>query len=477
MNRINSIDTMLDEININQEKGIFIVPQKIEKDLEKLLDRRIKVAELPLIVEEETYYKHGLGVKLGYEDERGAINHLIQYGLIRFDETDGIKKPLNTLSIAQVVSWIYQTQIQKILTSENEFNSPKFKSIKPENQIKILFNAYTGSHWFERFRKKFTKRAQTQDPRIVKEWDNISRIDFIRNYLTSNPRFLEPIKTLSEKGLLIPKNGKFIPSSRKNQLNTRGLGQLISLLYDKPLNEVFEPGNNPAARNLATRFLQIKVPQEIEKLDLVADKEYSLSKSAKLTQIPYDSLHNAVTNGLIPSGISPTEYYVIKGTDLAIYSISRQIKPGMKHSDLAELFGLETINLEDFGILVHESISRDHHVYPLFDTVVSIARAYLNQAKIREKRKIESINRNSIYIEVNNTSYQMTPFAQKRYRQEYNLPSFDSLCFEHIQEELATPIKFAPNLIITKELEIELDKTLITNVKIRKFETSYKEAI
>ena len=121
---------IVDELNLEQRTGIFEVPEVIESDtgIKRWRNKLLKtLGEVPLVVQEESYYRWGVRTKLR-SSNKFICDKISHYGLLRplegsdFSYHVNHREPVSTLSIAQFISWVVQKPIEQILFSEEEFH-------------------------------------------------------------------------------------------------------------------------------------------------------------------------------------------------------------------------------------------------------------------------------------------------------------------------------------------------------------------
>src|SRR3989344_1562617 len=100
------LESVLEEIDINQSEGIFDVPNRIKTDrlLKRWIDKFIPQSDyIPLVVEDELYSVHSIQNKLGLTTNE-ILRKLISSELLRYDQRISSISPINTLSLAQIIS-------------------------------------------------------------------------------------------------------------------------------------------------------------------------------------------------------------------------------------------------------------------------------------------------------------------------------------------------------------------------------------
>jgi len=429
-----AIESVIDRLNIEQREGIFQVPEVVTEDLgiKGWLKRRQE--QPPVVIEEEAHYKQGIEAKL--RASVMIITHkLARLGLIRprnnedFTYKQPDKIPISTLSLAQTVSWMHQTPIEEILISEQALQE-QISGKNPAERVKILFHAYIGCHWFEHFRKKQQRLAETLDPPKVRLWQRISMEDLADWFLSPN-RQGTSLRMLYEKGFITPRNnGRFRTKSMYNIVDPVGLAQLIALLYDTTLDNILvKEEKNEYWDELATQFIERRLFPCMKDKGINPNTKYSLTEASKLIGKDCYDLGRAVDNSTIPK-IVVGVIKKISGIDLALYALKRTDKKAFTHEDMAHLFGVEEIDTLRLGIQRSRkgTYSRINYIYPVYDSVAGIAR----------ERVIASIGDPSSQteIEAGGTVFYLDKKTVRRYCRSYGLIEFGQESIVHIREQL-----------------------------------------
>ncbi len=176
-----TLEDIAEEVELSQDKGIFHIPDTIKgrRVIRYFLEYAKKQKKHPIVVLEEKYTRQSVMQKLGedrcYNSNRNLVIALLQYKLLRTpsgEEPDYHGVAIDNLSLAQVISFAYQVPIEEVLVPKSYFSSKNFKSKNTSKRIQTLYNAYTGTSWFERFKRKYKRRKSKQK---FTSWYNISQ--------------------------------------------------------------------------------------------------------------------------------------------------------------------------------------------------------------------------------------------------------------------------------------------------------------
>ncbi|MBU3906734.1 MAG: hypothetical protein KKA64_00615 [Nanoarchaeota archaeon] len=462
------IERLIDKLNISQREGIFQVPEEVSEDkgVQGWLKRLSNFEQTPLVVKEETYYQVGIEKKLN-TSRRIITEKLSKYGLIRPQGSEdfdyiacAVSEPVSNLSLTQVISYAFNQPIESILVSEDLFSSKEFLEKSPSERVKILFNAYKGSCWFEHFRKKQEQIAKAikNPPKIMKN-QRISRADlgdyFISRMDSSNKTTLGK---LCDKGFIIPANGSFKSKSLNNLVDNEGLAQLLSLLYSIDKSEILIKDDN-YTEELVSSFVSKRLLPYLAKTGIDEKARYTVSQSSHLTGISYRRIYQAVQKGTI-NNVSKNSDIKIRGDELVIYALGNRDKLVFREEDVMNLFGVENTRLgrKYLKPTNHRTYSKHHYVFPLYDEVAKKAKILMLD-KSREKD-------NSIKLSAFNREIYLPERIQSEYCEVYGLDKWDNYCYEHIREQIHNG-RCLGNKIETDDLIFKLDGEMIRSVRMR----------
>lgn len=368
------VEQLVDSLNVRQRKGRFQAPKEVYNDrfLMKWVER-IREHEIPLVVAEEKYYRFGLERKL-HAPEQIVRSNLVKYGLLRARDTPEfvhkgpyVKEPVDTLSIAQTISWIYKKPIEKVLVSERELRSPEFRRIALQQRLKTLFNAYTGSNLFEWFRQRQERISQRVHVPPLYPSSRLSRQD-LRDWLVVD---MPTIKRLFAMGFLVSQR-EFKAKSLNNLVDTVAFAHFFSMLYQRPLNTILKQDTHTEA--LAKQFIQNRLKQYMYEEDISLRGQYKIHDAAFITGRRYGTIYYAAQKGIIPCNFRGGKTR-ISGLNLALYALKQSQKQVFSDKDIAQLFGAE-IQCMRYDLKPSErgTYSRVHYVFPLYDKVANEVR-------------------------------------------------------------------------------------------------------
>src|SRR3989344_3612909 len=176
-------------INNLQTTGIFEHPEFIgHPRLYRLHEQRTQKTP-PLVVTTETYYRSGLLKKLQIGEDYITLfaeEQLLRPQTGNFEFTGPKEKqPLNTLSLAQTISWLYQQPIETILHTPQQIKTLLRKQ-PIEERLNLLFRAYTGSRWFESFILKQHRMIHAEELPKIREEQKITSVSLQHWLYTSS---------------------------------------------------------------------------------------------------------------------------------------------------------------------------------------------------------------------------------------------------------------------------------------------------
>jgi len=171
------------DFDSSQRHGIFELNDDLESRLARSKARAFKkLKTTPLVIKEECYSLRGARQKL-HMSEGGFLNKkLLPLGLIRRSEVNHKCKPIDTLSLAQTISWLCNVDIESVLLPREYFSSKVFASLDLRIRMDKLFNAYEGSKDFENFINRQKRMANGLNPPKINAQQRINRA-MLRDWL------------------------------------------------------------------------------------------------------------------------------------------------------------------------------------------------------------------------------------------------------------------------------------------------------
>ena len=428
-------------MNLDQRTGIFAVSEEIERytGLKKWRNR-LKRNPMPVVVAGEKYCRNGLQEKL-HCSERITNQRLPAAGLFRpvgGYGFNGTYTAVDTLSIAQVVSWVFQTPIEEVLFSTN--GECREKPIG--ERLDILFHAYAGSNWLDSFVKKHRRAAVTPPP--VHVTHNISRRDAQKWFLASSTH-IGSIRKFFDEGFVSPLNGGFrVEGNAHNWVNAYELAHLVARVYDIAVEDVMKEDTD---EELVDYFLTRKLVPYIQNKGIVPEHLYGTYNAARLIGVSPNSFRSAVVRNNVPS-VKRKGKYLISGIDLAIYGL-KQGKPAYTKAEIADLFGVDDFGSLGMKISENGNISAIHYVYPIYDRIAAQAKERLHRGMVF------SFDEGIVYL---------PPAGQTKYCEAYGIQVFDVDCIGHLQGELGRGWRVNGH-IHTPQLELKIKDNAITSVR------------
>ncbi|PIN90427.1 hypothetical protein COU57_03510 [Candidatus Pacearchaeota archaeon CG10_big_fil_rev_8_21_14_0_10_32_14] len=453
------LESVIEEININQRKGIFELPKRVKEDvsIKRWFDNVVSFEEVPVVVREESYNINSVHKKIGmmpYEIAR----KLTSPGILRHKKRESKLNKISQLSLAQLFSWSYQKPIEEILISQDYFKSPEFKRSTPKvERVSFLCNAYEGTRWFENFRKHVFKISD-QPPKIY-SWQRISRFDVADLFLIGNGNKTS-LDKLTSLGFLIPKNKNFQRSSKDNIVDNKSLAQLIACLYDTPLSEVFSHDSS-YINYLSRNYLENKLIPYLKENDIDPLEPYTLKEASEIIKRPFLSIQSAGIKNRIRHLLEKP--YRALGIDFAIYTLKETQQFKYTYRDLIKLFGVNKLDLRLLVIKPSKDMtfSRHHYVYPLYDLVTDKARKiYFNEDE-KDRVKIMTCKYGS-------KSLILTRQAIKSYLSSYNMTEFTEECRIHIESELEKRDQGKDGSYSTRDLTFRIKNSRIEGIEMLK---------
>lgn len=447
-------------LRISQSAGYFFVPENIkERRVIRYWLDNLCIEKVPLVVEEENYIRESAMIKLvpgkNYGVQRNVVQALQEYRLIRpesgsrfFDRT-----LLSNLSLAQTISWAFESPIEEVLLSEEYLQSIDFKRKDPRERVRTLFNAYSGAHWFERFRKKYKRRRSNQK---FNPWHNISLRDLPEMLCTSGYEPHDPngnLTKLVNAGLIIPKT-RFRRFSSRNFVDVEALIELASLSTERPREKLT---NRDAYINyIARKFIEERLIPHIRKTDLRLDEDVTLKKARQRTGKDSEVLCKVLRIKPNRTKRFYSSVTMMKGIDLALYELKDRKTLVFTRNEAARLFGMENIDLERCNIHPNSNgtYPRNQRIFPFYDSVGEVVKRMLFKDPSEE-----------VPVEINGKTYYITQRTIKSYTKVYDLERFDENCMEHLMRCLTSGTR-DNGKIVSRDLIFNLRGSQISSVEI-----------
>lgn len=461
-----TLQRIVRQLEVKQRKGIFDVPDVAKDDpyvgrfREKL---ELKLEDTPLVVQEETYYRSTLNRKLLTDQTRThwPVNRLAHYGILRpqtgrdFRYENLVGEPLNTLSLAQLISWIFNEPIESIWLPRSTFEEKDFRSKNVTEQIKILFNAYRGSHYLNHLENKMaphvkkTKEGKEALP-TVKEWHTIS----LRRLTEYFPVWTSTINPLFERSLFIPLHEEFKHGSSLNgMINNIALAQLIALIYDTEIDNILiRTKDDEYLKKLESTYLTKRLLPFLESNNIDPIAEYTVGDAGRKIGRRYLGFYSTIRAGVVGHTEIDPDGTRVTGVDLAIYVLKRTDKKSYNERDVSNLFGKRNLDFSHLGMVVtpEGTISRIWGLFPIYRLISDSARKTL-LGEIKNDMH-EDLHYGAVSIPVQRESFLITESAQNAYLREYKIKEFTRECAGHILGQLLGTPKKGPSSITTDEL-------------------------
>lgn len=469
-----SLEEIASEVNVNQEKGIFYIPEAIKERrvIRYFLEYSKKQKEHPIVILEEKYTRQSVMNKLGknrnYNSNRNLVISLLEYWLLRTPSNEKPDYPralIDNLSLAQIISFAYQVPIENILSSKSYFSSSKFKSKSPEERVKILFNAYTGTSWFERFRRKYKRRKSNQR---FTPWHNISLTDLPKILCTSDYEPHNPdgnLTKLVNAGLIIPRT-RFRRFYSRNFVNVRALIELASLTTGKPERKLTH--EDTYIDYITRKFIRERLIPYLNRTHLEMDSEITLEEARYRTGLDSDILCRVLRIKPNKSKRFYSKITKIKALDLALYELKNTHRRVFEEKNIRELFGMENIDLERCNLFpnANRTYARHQKVFPFYDSVGEIVKRML--------LKDPSESEYPMPVRINGDTYNITQKTIESYTKVYGLKEFDQDCMRHLMQCLMSGTR-NNRKIISRNLIFNLKGKEVSSVKINC--TGYKAPV
>jgi hypothetical protein len=381
-----SLEEIASEIDINQKTGIFHIPESIRNCvyITHFIEQIKPGEEHPIVVAEEKYTRQSVIQKIGegkgYHLSLKFVSELLEYQLLRLHP----RKPgqrvvaLDNLSFAQVISFVYQVPIETVLIPESYFSSEEFKSKGYKERLKVLFNAFTGTSWFERFKLKFKRRKINQK---YTPWHNIS-LDDLPDLLCTSP--YEPndskgnLTKLVNAGFIVPRT-KFIKNSQKNFVDNDALIELASLVTGRSHEEL--TNEDDYIEYIAREFIQKRLIPYSKEVGIDLRKTVSLSTARKRTG--FISKYLCKLFGITPrtKNFFYSRHVRFPSINLLLYELKNTKRHSLSRDEIAELFGVNDIDCERCGLYIGRkgNYSTLQRVFPFYDKVTEVVKDILTR--------------------------------------------------------------------------------------------------
>ncbi len=372
-------------LRVNQTTDYFYVPESIRKRrvLRYWLED-ICGENAPIVVAESVYSRQSVTRKLGpnrsYNANRNLVIALMSYGLIRPQENKkqwNYSSPVDNLSLAQTISWAFGERIQDVLVSQDYFSSARFLAKPPLQRVRELSDAYAGTRFLERFKRKLIKSKSLpklhidEDLRLI-DIPQILPVGRYRPNETSNTLVM-----LVNKGLIIPRVGKFHKKSPTNFVDIQALAELISILTERSSDEFLVPLDS-YIHDLVESYIN-RLNGFLSNNPIDPSREYTLQEASDILRIRKRILESKLKKGVFKDVLYSGKNTSIPGIDLAIHILRNNQKRRFRKKDIAELFGVNKIDLSSFRFKPTQKgfYCRQNYVYPLYDKVAKKAKETL----------------------------------------------------------------------------------------------------
>ncbi len=381
--------------------------------------KRLQQKPLPLVIEEERYYRSGVQRKLGFS--RKLTRTLLKSDALHLQSPRYRKKPVDNKSLAGLLSWATGRQPEEVLISEKYFGSTSFQAMPLTNQISIIDRAYTGTHWFEKLRRRWMQKTTAGTRLLFYPRQRIGRRELAD--------LLDVAESSSAGGLT--RAFRFLGGERKcskslhNTAPIENVAIFISYLCNVPVEEILR--FNPVEK-FADWFVQRKLLPYVLQHNIELRRYYPLALAAAYSGTTYQRLFYAVQHARIPNAKVLGRSPYVNGLELALYALKHTERQSWTPQDVAGLFGAEQEKMAELAALPVSrkgKISRHHYVFPLYERVASCVRTEIYGRRWAQPIKV----RKKIF-------YLSVP-AIIKYCRQYGLEAFDRDCREHFEKELA----------------------------------------
>lgn len=362
-----------DVLNTEQTKGLFEIP--IVHRLVYLEHFQERIINSELVIVDELYYRKTLQSKLNAPSR--TIDGLVKLGILRLGETEERAKPVDPLSLAQFLSLHHGKPIDEILKSREYFHSNKFKKKKPVEQVRMLWDAYSGSYWFERFRASQKRKFGKKNPKLS-SFAKVSRQEAVE-MLGSKLLPTRHGYQISEAGFFIPET-KFVNKGVSNYINKDALAEFFSLLYGVNPSRIYVKDEGPLEK-LAENFLYNKLMPYADSNGINLSVRYDAKSLARLTKIPKDKWRVAISHRALPTWKDGYRHWVL-GLDACLYALKKSENVTFTTKRVKSIFGKD-FDPEYYGFKKNKNnaYSRTRYVFPLYNRMADIVRDIMNITK------------------------------------------------------------------------------------------------
>ncbi|MDP2750759.1 MAG: hypothetical protein Q8O89_08065 [Nanoarchaeota archaeon] len=488
-----NIESIVNKLDVKQSTGIFHIPPALDEDLKQDMKRWLKRTrnnlsdKMPLVVENERYTRAGVEKKLECS-ERVVTEKLAKYGLIRpvggadFSYQVSIREYVEPLSIAQVVSWVFQEPIESIMFTAKQLKSQN-DNANSEN-MERMFNAYKGCSWFENFKKRHVELTTTFLP-IVKDWQRIGKDDLEYYFFASN-QINGDIWRLFEKGFI--KTHRPRKNGIVRMVNNESLAEFIATLHKTEKAAILlKYEQDQFINDIVEGFLENKLKPCLEEKRISPDGEYSVLECSQIINRSYNAVYNMFNPGLINSIESeklklknkvPIKSIAVPGIDLALYLLKNSNKQQFNTQDVFDLFGMEKIDLTKLGMKISENgtYSKNRYVFPMYDFISEKAKEMFYAEKPLNPKENYFFDKTFI-IKCKGREMILPYYVISRYKELYDLKVFDRVCMDHITAEIEASknvkeLDSGNELLCGKDMKFILKGKTITSVKVKYIESA-----
>jgi len=441
-----------------QKRLVFEVPHEISSNSAmQRWSAKLRESETPLVVKEETYYRYAIDDKLKSTPHLSR-HRLPRYGMIRpregkdFTYGGPVREPIDTLSLAQSISWATQVPIERIIISESHFKTKRFLALPFEKRLEILMNAYNGTDWLNKFTIRQRAIIDEIGPVSVKEWQPISRYQ-LRDWFMASPTQGRTLDRLCELGFIVPENGEF-KSRTPNFVNNRNLALFMAKIYGIDSEEVLiEAKDDPTIQTAIDDFITTKLLPYMITRDMMPNSTYTFSQAAKLIGTECKDIKQAVER----KSIRHTKYQGkgarIRGIDLAIYAIRRTRKYHYTVEEARDLFCTNELKAIGLGSAKEGRYPTQHVVAPFYHRFGDLVREKVDSCEVDQILTDEGLVPISLGGMVS-------------YCIRYGIDQFDQNSKQHISDEINGQKLPTSGTITLNSLIITMKHGKINNIGI-----------
>ncbi|MFH2028132.1 MAG: hypothetical protein ABIJ08_03270 [Nanoarchaeota archaeon] len=328
-----------DLVDTTQTEGVFGIPEGINIEVESAGHTH------PIIIIDETYFLFGINGRL--KGSKYQAKRLFDLGLLRKKEEGekGSMIPLDTLSLAQIVSFCYKQPIERILKTSQEVKEIASK-LPIRRRLDYLFSAYYGISWFESFKNKFMELVEKQGINQVPEHRDII-LRRVGDYLFT-PYKNGYVKQLEIAGFLGLK--RELPNKRGASLvDNESLAYLICKLTGLEPEVVYK--KEISDLEAASLFLNQHIIPFMQTRKIEPNTEYNLLDAAALSGKGLSSLKKDACRGDLTAR-KKDGIYVSTGFDLSVYCLKKGLDVGrykvivdLARSELNKEYEIQNVRL------------------------------------------------------------------------------------------------------------------------------------